>query len=144
MIWSNENILAASSIETAGKTVAWNLCTMCAFKPYYDWLKHKPSENQSGCIAVLPLLCKTHKTVVISKDIFPCCCSSHLLFPMLSFLSLKTLAQSSAKTNRFLFMLLAGQKKYWIPFKIEREAWFRQRIILPTTFNQLDSPLNDC
>lgn len=57
------------------------------------------------------------------------------------FLPLKTLAQSSAKTNRFLFMLLAGQQKVLDSFKMEQEAQFKNSIILPTTFNQLDSLL---
>ena len=39
-------------------------------------------------------------------------------------------------------MLLAGQKKVLDSFKMEQEAQFKNSIILPTTFNQLDSLLN--
>ncbi len=38
-------------------------------------------------------------------------------------------------------MLLAGQQKVLDSFKMEREAQFKNSIILPTTFNQLDSLL---
>lgn len=108
------------------------------------WTNNHWRINQS--VATLLLLCKTNKTAP-NRFFFFFTFSSVavplIFYSLLPFLlPLKTLAQSSAKTNRFLFMLLAGQKKVLDSFKMEQEAQFKNSIILPITFNQLSSILN--